>query len=256
MKVVRLSVAILALASCAATASQTYSLVQGIDKFDGSVAAWRLLETNGFVVADPGYKQMFEPYLDSSLPPFITTDSAWDAYQVLLAAGVKQLESQDLPDAEFFASTIEPNIPGRAAASGLDFFVASPELRSTAAVAALRPAAGSKVEAAVENLNYSLPSNSLAARSLRLLASLQKPVSDRLAPAFHSPAWADEQLWAQLGAWIEQNHSRQLRPGTREGYGPIGGRAEKGSCCAVSRFFYRSGAVIPRHRDGNGEGRP
>ena len=66
----------LGLAAGAASA-QTYTLVQGLDRFDGSAAAWHLLEKNGFVVSDPSFKQMFEPYLDDSIPFFITTDSAW-----------------------------------------------------------------------------------------------------------------------------------------------------------------------------------
>jgi HEAT repeat protein len=237
MKALKLCIAMLALCGNGALASQTYSLVQGIDKFDGSASAWRLLETNGFVVADPVYKQIFEPYLDTSLPPFITTDSAWDAYQVLLAAGVKQLESANQPDADLFANTIEPKIPGRATASGLDFLVASPELRSPAAVRALRQASGDKVEATVENLNYALPSNSLGAQSLRLLASLQEPVPDQLAPAFHSQAWADEQLWTQLGAWTEQNHPRQPHPGYFEGYGPMEDAPKKGVVAPYPDFF-------------------
>src|ERR1700691_1548349 len=111
-------IAVLALGGNGALASQTYSLVEGIDKFAGSASAWRLLETNGFVVADPVYKHIFEPYLDSSLPPFITTDSAWDTYEVLLAAGVRQLESKNQPEADFFGN-IKTKIPGGAKASGL-----------------------------------------------------------------------------------------------------------------------------------------
>ncbi len=237
MKALKLSIAVLALCGNGAMASQIYSLVQGIDKFDGSTAAWRLLETNGFVVADPDYKQIFEPYLDPSLPPFITTDSAWDTYQVLLAAGIKQLESKNLPDEDFFPKTVDPKIPGSVPASGLDFFVACPELRSPAAARALRQTSGGDVEAAVENINYALPSSSLAAQSLRLLASLQAPVPDKLAPAFHTEAWADQQLWTQQGAWIEQNHPRRLRSGSADGSGPAEDEAKKGVVAPYPDFF-------------------
>ncbi|HWY29872.1 MAG TPA: DUF3160 domain-containing protein, partial [Candidatus Acidoferrum sp.] len=87
---------------------QTYNLqsVNGIDVFNGSAAAKELLSKNGFVVADPAFKQIFEPYIQSpqtgepsetnsmrtSLPSFITTDSAWDTYHVLLEEGVKDME--------------------------------------------------------------------------------------------------------------------------------------------------------------------
>ncbi len=47
------------------------------------------------MVADPAFKQIFEPYIKSpsvELPSFITTDSAWHTYHVLLEEGVKELE--------------------------------------------------------------------------------------------------------------------------------------------------------------------
>ena len=80
--------------------------VKGVENFQGSKAARELLGRNGFVVADPAFKQIFEPYIKSpqteepsaqnpmgrSLPAFITTDSAWHTYHVLLEEGVKELE--------------------------------------------------------------------------------------------------------------------------------------------------------------------
>jgi len=80
--------------------------VNGIQAFGGSASARELLARNGFVVADPAFKQIFEPYIKSpqtaepsetnptgtSLPSFITTDSAWDTYHVLLEEGVKEME--------------------------------------------------------------------------------------------------------------------------------------------------------------------
>src|SRR5580658_9460534 len=118
MKALKLCIAMLALGASGAVAAPTYSLVQGIDKFDGSDSAWRLLETNGFVVADPAYKHIFEPYLDNSLPPFVTIDSAWETYQVLLASGLKQLESSNQFGSDFFGS-VEAKIPREAKASAL-----------------------------------------------------------------------------------------------------------------------------------------
>jgi len=58
----------------------------------------RMLEKNGFVVTAKQFPQMFSAYIPDSwgsegiLPPFITTDSAWHTYHVLLEEGVKQLE--------------------------------------------------------------------------------------------------------------------------------------------------------------------
>src|SRR5690349_20326224 len=80
-------------------AATTYDLksVNGIEAFAGSAEAKQMLARNGFVVADPAFKQIFEPYIKSrqvkepsdkhpmgeSLPSFITTDSAWHTYHVL-----------------------------------------------------------------------------------------------------------------------------------------------------------------------------
>lgn len=87
---------------------ESYDLrtVKGIDAFSGSASAKELLGKNGFVVADPTFKQIFEPYIKSpqiegysetnptgvSLPAFITTDSAWHTYHVMLEEGVKDME--------------------------------------------------------------------------------------------------------------------------------------------------------------------
>ena len=91
-----------------AAGGQAFDLAhaKGIEQFAGSATARELLARNGFVVADPTFKQIFEPYLKSprmeapsetnemarSLPSFITTDSAWHTYHVLLEEGVKELE--------------------------------------------------------------------------------------------------------------------------------------------------------------------
>ena len=91
-----------------ATRADSYDLgsVTGMQGFSGSVGARGLLAKNGFVVSDPTFKQIFEPYIKSpqiersspanpegvSLPSFITPDSAWDTYHVLLEEGVKEME--------------------------------------------------------------------------------------------------------------------------------------------------------------------
>jgi hypothetical protein len=93
----------------ATTRAGSYDLksVKGIQAFTGSEEAKALLTKNGFVVADPTFKQIFEPYIKSpefeqpsetnhwgvSLPCFITPDSAWDTYHVLLEEGVKEMET-------------------------------------------------------------------------------------------------------------------------------------------------------------------
>ena len=73
---------------------QSYDLshVDGIESFGGSGQALDLLATNGFVVAAPDFRQIFEPYIESQLPVLITVDSAWHTYHFLLEQGIKELE--------------------------------------------------------------------------------------------------------------------------------------------------------------------
>ena len=91
-----------------ASLGQPYDLrkVQDMEMFGGSAAAKELLRKNGFVVADPAFKQISDPYVKSPtverdtgtnmethvMPSFITADSAWHTYHFLLEKGVKELE--------------------------------------------------------------------------------------------------------------------------------------------------------------------
>ena len=68
------------------------SHTDGMNCFGGSAEAEKLLATQGFVVAAPWFCQIFEPYIQTPLPAFVTPDSAWHTYHVLLEAGVKELE--------------------------------------------------------------------------------------------------------------------------------------------------------------------
>ena len=97
-----------ALSLVPATHATSYDLksVKGIQAFSGSDEAKALLTKNGFVVADPTFKQIFQAYIESpeieqpsetnhwgvTLPSFITPDSAWDTYHILLEEGVKEME--------------------------------------------------------------------------------------------------------------------------------------------------------------------
>jgi hypothetical protein len=66
--------------------------VRHIDEFTGSDAARQMLARQGFVVTDQQFRQIFEAYVGSDLPKFITVDSVWHTYHVLLEEGVRQLE--------------------------------------------------------------------------------------------------------------------------------------------------------------------
>jgi len=78
----------------AALAEPAYDLsrTDGMNCFGGSDEAEKLLASQGFVVAAPQFRQIFEPYIESILPVFVTPDSAWHTYHVLLEEGVKEME--------------------------------------------------------------------------------------------------------------------------------------------------------------------
>ena len=70
--------------------------VRHIEAFAGSPGAKELLAKQGFVVTEGQFRQIFEPYLPAGrvkMPTFITVNSAWHTYHVLLEEGVQQLET-------------------------------------------------------------------------------------------------------------------------------------------------------------------
>ena len=70
--------------------------VRHIESFSGPPRMKELLTRQGFVVTEEQFRQIFEPYLPQlpgkALPVFITVDSAWHTYHVLLEEGVQQVE--------------------------------------------------------------------------------------------------------------------------------------------------------------------
>ena len=69
--------------------------VRHIQTFAGSARGKDLLSRQGFVVTEEQFRQIFEPYLPAArvkMPVFITVDSAWHTYHVLLEEGVQQVE--------------------------------------------------------------------------------------------------------------------------------------------------------------------
>ena len=97
-------------------ASYDLATVNGVEVFNGSAAAKALLSKNGFVVADPAFKQIFEPYIKNprtgepsetnpmgtSLPSFITADSAWDICRA------------EIPVPIFYCPPCKTHLPGDA----------------------------------------------------------------------------------------------------------------------------------------------
>ena len=123
--------------------------------------------------------------------------------------GFRLLPPRRPPSAACFQNTA--GIPGRTFPSGLDFFVAAPSLRSPAAEQALRTAEGGAVVEAVRKAEAGPLPDSLRGRALGLLAALRTPLPVRVGPALRSEAWAEAQLWAQLGAWTDAEHTEASR---------------------------------------------
>lgn len=123
-----------------------------------------------------------------------------------LTAGFRLLPARQLPDAICLRNCVDPAIPQRACPSGLDFMVASKVLQSPAALRAFEGVFGKQIAKAVRKADPGPMPDSLYGRSMALLALLQKPLPSRAPAPFRSEAWADLQLWTQLGAWAEQRH--------------------------------------------------
>jgi hypothetical protein len=124
--------------------------------------------------------------------------------------GFRLLPPRQLPCAVCFQGTVEPAIPGRSLPSGLDFLAASPVMRSPAAMRAVETQFGADVARAVAAARCPPMPDSLYGRSMELLATLQEKLPDRMAQPLRTEAWADLQLWTQLGAWSEQRHTWAL----------------------------------------------
>lgn len=124
--------------------------------------------------------------------------------------GFRLLPPRRLPCAICFHNTTDPKIPGRMYPSGLDFLAASPELRSPAALRAVQSQFGKRVGDLISKAECGPLPDSLHGDAMRLLAKLQEPLPDKVAPAFRTEAWQDLQLWTQLGGWVEQRHTWAL----------------------------------------------
>ncbi len=85
-------IAHLMVSALAASPPYDLSRTDGMNCFVGSAEAAKLLAKQGFVVAAPEYWQIFEPYLESPVPVFVTPDTAWHTYHMLLEEGVKEME--------------------------------------------------------------------------------------------------------------------------------------------------------------------
>ena len=121
--------------------------------------------------------------------------------------GFRLLPSRQLACAVCFQNTVDPKVKGRQFPSGVDFFAACKDLRSPAALRALKSQAGKAAAEAIAAAECPPLSSSLHNQAMKLLAELQKPVPASAPAALRTEAWADKQLWTQLAAWAEQRHT-------------------------------------------------
>ncbi|MCE5277116.1 MAG: DUF3160 domain-containing protein [Planctomycetaceae bacterium] len=86
------------------------SKVQGMDQFEGSDQAKKLLAAQGFVVTDRQFAKIYTAYTearwDEPIQHFITTDSAWDTYRALLQEGVVLIEKRQAARLKEFSSKL------------------------------------------------------------------------------------------------------------------------------------------------------
>lgn len=124
-----------------------------------------------------------------------------------LTKGLRLFPARNLPCAELFQKTTSPSCPGRNLPSGLDFFAFGP-LASKAGRDALKGTLSDQVLFdKLEKVATATLSNSFHDQAMGLLGELQKPPEGLVEPLFKTSAWADRQLWTQLGAWSEQRHT-------------------------------------------------
>ncbi|MEZ6009163.1 MAG: DUF3160 domain-containing protein [Planctomycetota bacterium] len=100
--------------------------VRGLDHLPGGKRERDALLERGFVVLPRFQAQIFTPYITTDLPPYITVDSAWHTYQVVMEEALADIEgawSQRLPTGlrALAAELATESKPAEAAsAAGLD----------------------------------------------------------------------------------------------------------------------------------------
>jgi hypothetical protein len=69
-----------------------------------------VLDKNGIVITNQAYKQVFEPYLEGTVPFFITSDSLLNAYHVLYEESVLRMEEANAKRLPDILRTIHQNL--------------------------------------------------------------------------------------------------------------------------------------------------
>jgi hypothetical protein len=129
--------------------------------------------------------------------------------------------------------------------SALHFLVACKEMKSPAAVRALKQSKGDAETARTQQIDPGKLPDSLHGRAMKLIASLQKKPPENAPGALKTQAWSDKQLWTQLGAWAQQRHTWALH--SKQSYSIFGGEG-LGDAGMVSPYpdFFKSLGVLAR----------
>lgn len=154
-------------------------------------------------------KELSGQLIDPKVNDQILTPSQYGDFQAEIK-GFRLLPPRRLPSAVCFQNTVDPKIKDRMFPSGLDFLASCKTLQSPAARRALKDLSGKDVAEAVLKADCGKVPDSLHGEALKLVALLQKPLPKQTAAALRTDAWADKQLWTQLGAWAEQRHTWAL----------------------------------------------
>ena len=109
--------AVLVILSASASASSVVKdldQVEGIERLKGPESARRLLKKNGFAVVPRHYRQIFSPYVQESLPAFVTTDSIHRTFHVIFEEQLKKVENQFLDDVQQLTEIMLRDLRSRA----------------------------------------------------------------------------------------------------------------------------------------------
>jgi hypothetical protein len=159
--------------------------------------------------------------------------------------GFRLFGPRRLASAVIFQNTIDPAIKGRSMPSGLDFFATGPLAceagkRALQADEQIRPFAQDILNITPEPLP-----DCLHGEALTVLSLLQKPLPESAPQPLRTQAWADKQLWTELGAWAEQRHTWALHTKVSAFY--AGMTEEPPGYVSPYPDFYRKLATLSRN---------
>ena len=216
---------------------------------DGDVAAYASAirkivgpkATSAQAIASVGALQK---HLQTALGDPQVNDQLFDIEQhanfAKLTKGFRLLPPRRLTSSVCFQKTTPPDT---SFPSALNFMVACKQMRSPAAVRALQQQVSAKRAREIQRGDPVELPDSLHGRAIKLIATLQNPPPAAAPKALKTEAWADKQLWTQLGAWAQQRHTWALH--AKMTHNPLGGPepSDAGMVSPYPDFFESLGAL-------------